>query len=171
MVRDRAGCEMKSSKLVDGLKLIGSLIICQFAGFLGSIFTRPSVGTWFAALRRPSFAPPNWLFSPVWISLFVLMGVSAFIVWRRGVSDRRVRVALGIFAVQLVLNISWSFLFFGLKSPAAAFIEILVLLIAIFWTVLSFFQISPVAALLLVPYLLWVSFAAVLNFSFWRLNP
>lgn len=167
---DHRGYDLGSSKLVQFLKLIASLIICQFAGFIGSLFTRPSIQTWYAGLTRPSFAPPDWLFSPVWIGLFGLMAISFFLVWRKGTDSRLVRAALGIFAVQLVLNILWSMLFFGFKSPPAAFIEMVVLWMAIFLTVVTFLRVSVPAGILLIPYLLWVSFAAVLNFSFWRLN-
>lgn len=100
----------------------------------------------------------------------MLMGISAFLVWRRGLDDRLVRIALGIFGVQLILNILWSAMFFGLKSPLAGLIDISILWIAILLTIINFFKISQVASFLLIPYILWVSFAAFLNFSLWRLN-
>lgn len=137
---------------------------------MGSVFTRISVGTWYAALKKPSFTPPNWVFSPVWITLFVLMGIAAFLVWNKGLSDQKVRIALSIFSVQLILNVLWSAMFFGLRSPLAGLIEIAVLWIAILLTILYFFRVSNTAGMLLIPYILWVSFAAVLNFSIWRLN-
>lgn len=153
------------------LRLIASIVICQAAGFIGSLFTRPSVSTWFSTLNRPSFAPPNWLFFPVWTILFLLMGISAFLVWRRGMGESPVRIALALFGIQLALNVLWSVLFFGLKSPPAAFVEIIVLWVAILSTILSFARVSMTAAMLLLPYILWVNFAAILNFYFWRLNP
>jgi len=162
---------MKRGKGVEFYRLVISLFICQLAGFIGSIFTTPAIPTWYRTLTKPSFTPPNWLFSPVWISLFVLMGVSAFIVWRKGLSDKRVKIALIMFISQLVLNTLWSVMFFGLRSPLAGFIEIIILWIAILLTVLWFLKISTTAGILLIPYILWVSFAAVLNFSIWRLNP
>jgi tryptophan-rich sensory protein len=155
----------------DLLKLILSIIICQAAGFIGSIFTSRSIPTWYASLKRPSFAPPNWVFLPVWITLFVLMGVSLYLVWRMLSRGQKVRTALILFAVQLVLNMLWSILFFGLQSPFAAFIEIVVLWMAILLTIIAFIRVSTAAAVLMIPYILWVSFAAVLNFFFWKLNP
>jgi benzodiazapine receptor len=156
--------------LSDLLRLALSIAICQLAGFVGSIFTRTSVGTWYANLEKPSFTPPNWVFSPVWITLFVLMGIAAFLVWNKGLSDQRVKIALSIFAVQLILNVLWSVTFFGLRSPLAGLIEIAILWIAILLSIFYFLKVSNIAGILLMPYILWVSFAAVLNFSIWRLN-
>jgi benzodiazapine receptor len=152
------------------LKLIASIIICQFAGFIGSLFTAPAIPTWYKTLSKPSFTPPNSIFSPVWITLFVLMGISLFLVWKRNLKDRNVKIALIFFAIQLILNILWSLLFFGLKSPLLAFIEIIILWFAILLTILKFLKVSRPAGVLLLPYLLWVSFAAFLNFFLWNLN-
>ncbi|MCJ7578812.1 MAG: tryptophan-rich sensory protein [candidate division Zixibacteria bacterium] len=152
------------------LQLVISLIVCQFAGFIGSVFTTPAIPTWYVSLNKPSFTPANWLFSPVWITLFVLMGISAFLVWNKGLDDKRVKTALSIFAVQLILNILWSAVFFGFRSPLAGLIEIAILWMAILLTTLNFFKVSKTAGLLLLPYILWVSFATVLNFFIWRLN-
>jgi benzodiazapine receptor len=154
----------------DLFKLILSLIICQLAGFVGSLFTSPSITAWYAYLNKPSFTPPNWLFSPVWISLFVVMGVSLFLVWQKTLHNPEVRVALLWFFVQLVLNVLWSAIFFGLKSPFFAFVEIIFLWIAILIAIIKSFRVSGLAGVLLIPYILWVSFAAVLNFSIWNLN-
>ena len=162
---------MGEIKTKDVIKLAISLLICQGAGFIGSLFTRPLIPTWYAALEKPSFTPPPWVFSPVWITLFALMGISLFIIWRRGLAEQKTRKALGIFGAQLVFNILWSALFFGLKSPLAGLIDIAVLWIAIALTCFYFFKISKAAGVLLVPYLLWVSFAVVLNAFIWRLNP
>ncbi|MDD3421595.1 MAG: tryptophan-rich sensory protein [Methanocellales archaeon] len=151
-------------------QLVYSIVICQLAGIIGSFFTFPSIQTWYAALEKPSFNPPNWLFSPVWITLFILMGVSLYLVWSSGAKTRYVKIALTLFGIQLILNILWSIIFFGLKSPFYAFIEIAILWVAILLTIFKFFKISKTAAYLLIPYLLWVSFAAVLNFSIWVLN-
>ncbi len=152
-------------------KLLISIIICQFAGVIGSVFTTPAIPTWYATLVKPSFTPPNWIFSPVWISLYLLMGISAFLVWRRGIENPQVNLALRFFIIQLVLNSIWSVLFFGLRSPLLGFIEIVLLWIFILLTVFYFFRVSKTAGILLLPYLLWVSFAAALNFSLLRLNP
>ena len=162
---------MGEIKTKDVVKLAISLLICQGAGFIGSLFTRPLIPTWYAALKKPSFTPPPWVFSPVWITLFALMGISLFIIWRRGLTEKKIGAALGIFGAQLIFNILWSALFFGLRSPLAGLIDIAVLWIAIVLTIWYFVKISKVAGALLVPYLLWVSFAVVLNVSIWRLNP
>ena len=162
---------MKSVKLSDILKLVASLLACQCAGIVGSIFTTPAIPTWYAALEKPVFSPPNWLFAPAWVTLYLLMGVAAFAVWRKGLNQKGVRVALVIFLVQLVLNALWSVAFFGIKSPLAGVVVIFLLWVAILFTILKFFRISIVAGSLLLPYIVWVSFAAVLNISIWLLNP
>ena len=159
--------KMKKS---DILKLIVSLIICQLAGFVGSLFTTPSIPIWYASLEKPSFNPPNWVFSPVWISLFVLMGISLFLVWQKTLHYPGVSSALFWFGIQLFLNMLWSILFFGLKSPFFAFVGIIFLWVAIFLTLVKSFKVSRLAGVLFVPYICWVSFAAVLNFSIWNLN-
>jgi len=157
-------------KKSDILKLIVSLIICQLAGFVGSLFTTPSIPIWYASLEKPSFNPPNWVFSPVWISLFVLMGISLFLVWQKTLHYPGVSSALFWFGIQLFLNMLWSVLFFGLKSPFFAFVGIIFLWVAIFLTLVKSFKVSRLAGVLFVPYICWVSFAAVLNFSIWNLN-
>jgi benzodiazapine receptor len=155
---------------VDVLTLVASILICQVAGLIGSLFTTPAIPTWYAGLAKPWFTPPRWLFAPVWTSLFLLMGIALFIVWRQGWGDRAVRIALSAFGAQLVLNILWSVLFFGLRSPLAGLIEIVVLWFAIALTVASCWRVSTRAGVLLVPYLVWVGFAMILNLSIWRLN-
>jgi len=156
-------------KINDILKLVASIIICQLAGLLGSLFTTPAIPTWYATLRKPFFTPPNWIFSPVWISLFILMGISLFFVWRRQ-GHPQIKIALIFFLVQLILNVLWSMAFFGLRSPLIGFIDIILLWIAILLTIQNFLRVSKFAGVLLFPYLLWVSFAALLNFSLWVLN-
>jgi benzodiazapine receptor len=165
------GCNMRKNKLPETLKLVTSLTICLFAGFIGSIFTGPSIPTWYATLIKPSFNPPDWIFAPVWTTLFFLMGISLYLVWNKGLQDKKVKTSLFTFGVQLVLNVLWSFLFFGLHSPFYAFLEITILWAAIMLTIVNFFKVSRTAGLLLLPYIFWVSFAAILNFSIWRLNP
>jgi benzodiazapine receptor len=152
------------------IKLIIALAVCQLAGVVGSFFTTPAIGGWYTALEKPGFTPPSWVFAPVWISLFVLMAVAAFLVWDKGFSAKGVKAALAFFGVQLLLNTLWSVLFFGYRSPFLAFIEIVALWLAIAVTALTFFRVSKPASFLLVPYLLWVSFAAALNFAIFRLN-
>jgi benzodiazapine receptor len=157
-------------KLAIVIKFIICLILTFSAAFVGSIFTREAVPDWYATLNRPSFTPPNWLFSPVWTILYLLMAISAFIVWQKGLANPAVKIALILYLIQLILNALWSVIFFGLKLPLPAFIEIIMLWTAIAFTILAFARVSITAALILVPYILWVSFAAVLNFSIWFLN-
>jgi len=147
-----------------------SIVACLAAGAIGSIFTRSAISTWYATLEKPPFTPPNWLFAPVWTLLYILMGIAAFLVWRKGLENRGVRIALIVFLIQLVLNALWSVVFFGLESPLYGLIVISVLWIAILVTIIKFFRISRVASVLMWPYLLWVTFAAVLNSSIWLLN-
>ena len=154
----------------DILRLIVSLASCQLAGLIGSIFTTPAIPTWYASLEKPFFTPPNWLFAPAWLTLYVFMGVAAFMVWRKGLSKREVRQGLIVFLIQLVLNAFWSVVFFGFQSPLAGVVVIVLLWIAILITILRFFRLSITAGSLMIPYILWVSFAAALNVSIWMLN-
>lgn len=152
------------------VRLLTSIIICEAAGLIGSVFTAPAIGTWYAGLNKPIFNPPNWLFAPVWTLLFLLMGVAAYLVYEKGWSAPGVPRALILFAVQLVFNILWSVLFFGMKLPFYAFIEIVILWGLILLNILEFYKISQPAGLILIPYLAWVSFAAALNLAIFRLN-
>ena len=156
-------------KIIDILRLIASILLCQVAGFFGSLFTTPAIPTWYKTLNKPFFNPPNWIFSPVWISLFLLMGISQFMVWRRQ-DHPKFKTALIFFFVQLILNILWSIAFFGLRSPLLGFINIILLWIAILLTIQYFLKVSKFAGVLLLPYFLWVSFATLLNFFLWILN-
>ncbi|MGB2696678.1 MAG: TspO/MBR family protein [Candidatus Zixiibacteriota bacterium] len=156
--------------MIDVTKLILSIIVCQLAGFIGSLFTRLSVSSWYISLNKPSFTPSGWVFGPVWITLYVLMGISAFIVWSKGFNNREVKVALIVFGVQLILNAFWSAAFFGLRSPFAGLIVIAALWVFILLTILYFFRVSGMAGVLLLPYIGWVSFAAVLNASLFVMN-
>lgn len=152
------------------LKLVYSIAICQLAGLTGSFFTVSSVSTWYSNLIKPGFSPPNWVFSPVWIMLFILMGISLYLVWVKGTKTKEAKIALALFGIQLFLNVLWSIIFFGLRLPFYAFIEIIILWILILFTIISFYKISKAAAYLLTPYLIWVCFAAILNFSIVYLN-
>lgn len=162
---------MGNRKLKDIFKLLISIIACQCAGLIGSLATVTAIPTWYATLDKPSFTPPNWLFAPAWITLYLLMGISAFIVWRKGLDSRPIQVALMVFLAQLILNALWSVVFFGLQSPLYGVVVIIALWIAILFTILNFYKISTAAAIILLPYILWVSFATVLNISIWILNP
>ncbi|MBN2199004.1 MAG: tryptophan-rich sensory protein [Candidatus Aminicenantes bacterium] len=154
----------------DIFKLVISLLVCQAAGFLGSLATTPSIPNWYRNLAKPSFTPPSWVFGPAWVTLYVMMGIALFLVWRRGAAAPGVKTALILFFIQLALNSLWSVLFFGLHQPFWAFIEIIILWIFILLTLIAFWRISLPAGLLLLPYLLWVTFASALNFAIWRLN-
>ena len=144
--------------------------------FLAVTFIAPALGAfsppgeWYASLNKPSWNPPSWIFGPVWTALYTMMAVAAWLVWRRGgwTTQRR---ALSLYFVQLALNAAWTPLFFGLKMPGLALVEILLLLAAIITTALAFHRASTGAAMLLVPYAAWVGFASFLNFTLWRLNP
>jgi benzodiazapine receptor len=151
-------------------KLAAAVLICLSAGFIGSFFSVDSIATWYTTLHKPAFNPPNWVFGPVWTTLYILMGISAYLVWMMGWDKKEVQVALWVFSLQLVLNTLWSILFFGAKELFWAFVEIVFLWMAIAVTVFLFYRLSRNAALLMVPYLLWVSFAAFLNYSIWQLN-
>ncbi len=157
-------------KLRDMVKLAVSIIACEGAGLIGSVFTTPAIPTWYAGLQKPPFTPPNWLFAPAWITLYLLMGIAAFIIWRRGLDNRGVKIALAVFLVQLTLNTLWSVVFFGMQSPLYGVIVIVLLWTAILVTIIRFARLSAPAAWLLAPYILWVSFAAALNVSIWMLN-
>jgi len=152
------------------VKLVVSIIACQCAGVIGSVFTTPAIPNWYAAIEKPAFTPPSWLFAPAWITLYLLMAIAAFLIWRKGLGEEGVKTALVIFLVQLVLNALWSLVFFGLQSPLYGMVVILVLWIAILLTIIKFFKLSTAAGALLLPYILWVSFASILNISIWVLN-
>jgi tryptophan-rich sensory protein len=150
--------------------LAASIIICTLAGAIGSPFTFPAIPTWYATLSKPFFSPPNWVFGPVWTMLYILMGISAYLIWQHGWKKKQVRFALFLFGMQLFLNALWSILFFGLRSPFYGLLCIIPLWICIALCIRAFYPIERWAAYLLVPYLLWVSFATILNAAIWMLN-
>jgi len=152
-------------------KLVGSIAACEGAGGIGAIFTTSAIPTWYAALNKPAFTPPNAVFSPVWITLYLLMGIAIFLIWRKGLEAKGVKPAFIIFWVQLVINILWSVVFFGLKSPFGGFIVIVLLLIAVVITIVQFFKVSRLAGGLLIPYIVWLGIATSLNVGVWILNP
>lgn len=162
------------------LKALILIIICEVIGITAGIATSEGVNGWFQTLEKPFFNPPSWLFAPVWTTLYFLMGISAALVWHKGTDNRRekffeiqsnkIRIALGLFAIQLFLNFCWSFLFFKYHLLLFAFIEIITMLIFIILTTIHFYKVNKLAGLLMIPYILWVSFASILNFSLWWLN-
>ena len=149
--------------------LVVSTGVCFGVAAVGSAMTIPSIGTWYATLTKPSWNPPNWVFGPVWSTLYLCMAIAAWRVWReRGLSAALIPLAL--FGLQLALNCAWSGLFFALHKPWLAFADIVVLWFAIVATMFSFSRVSSFAGILLAPYLLWVTFAAMLNFTIARMN-
>ena len=154
----------------NAIKFVVAVATPLVVGGLSGAATARGVATWYPTLVKPSFNPPAWIFGPVWTLLYLMMGVAAFLVWREGLASDGVRIALAVFGVQLALNGLWSILFFGLRSPGWAFVEILVLWLAIGATVWVFWRVVPAAGALLLPYWAWVTFATVLNGSIWTLN-
>lgn len=150
--------------------LLLSILVAQGAGAIGSFFTFSAIPTWYIYLNKPFFSPPNWLFGPVWTLLYTLMGISAYLVWRRHQFDKKSLPFWHVYWTQLALNTLWSILFFGLKFTGFAFIEILVMWYFIVRTIQEGYKIDRWSAYLLYPYLLWVTFASLLNLSVWLLN-
>jgi translocator protein len=161
---------MKGFSLKEIPKLILSILIVFVAGSIGTLATTSELTTWYAALTKPSWTPPNWAFGPIWTTLYILMGIALFLVWREGLDRKDVKFAILIFAVQLFLNILWSLVFFGMHSIFGGLILILILWIAIFANIIAFYVISKPAGLLLIPYLIWVSIASYLNYTVYLLN-
>ena len=148
------------------LALVGWLLLTFSAAAFGGFFLP---GEWYARLQKPSWNPPNWIFGPVWTTLYTAMAISAWLVWKRGGFAAQ-RGALSLFLLQLLFNALWSPLFFGMKQPAVAFVDIVLLWLALLATVVAFWRARPVSGALLVPYLAWVTFAGALNFTLWQLN-
>lgn len=151
------------------LVLVLFVIVCLFIGYLGSFFTVASIPTWYSALNKPFFSPPNWIFAPVWTTLYILMAIAAFRVWERR-KNKSAKNVFKLFGIQLFLNAVWSPVFFGAKNLILAFVVIVALLYFIFLTIKAFAKVDKVASYLLYPYIAWVGFATILNFSVWLLN-
>ena len=151
-------------------QLIFSIGICLGVGILGSLFTISAIPTWYAALNKPEFSPPNFIFGPVWTILYILMGISFYLIWVKGTQKKAVKNALILFLVHLFFNASWSIVFFGVHLIFLALINIIILWILIIALIIKFSKINKKAAILLSPYLLWVSFATILNYNIWILN-
>ncbi len=151
-------------------QIIISIIICQAAGLIGSIFTFSAIPSWYSTLNKPSFNPPNWLFGPVWTVLYILMGIALYLVWQQIKINPRAKPAIILFLIHLVLNASWSIIFFGLQNIGLALVELIVLWLMIILVTWQFWQIKKIAAKLMLPYLAWVTFAAILNLTLFILN-
>lgn len=158
-----------SAKSINILKFIVSIVIPLGLGSVAGIVTSEAIPEWYASLNRPSFSPPNWLFGPAWTTLYILLGISLFLVWKQPPSVDRNR-ALLMFAVQMVLNFAWTFIFFYFRMLQLALIEIVVLWLSILVMMLWFYKVKPLAAYLNIPYILWVTFATVLTAGYFYLN-
>lgn len=177
-------CDNIVIQMRNSLKLIITIAVSELAGIIGSFFTISAIPTWYATLVKPDINPPSWIFGPVWTTLYLLMGIAAFLVWfsyAKASADKKkewnrkdvrkdVQKALAVFGLQLVINAVWSIIFFGLHSPLWALVDITLMWLTIIWTMVLFYKISKPAMWLLVPYILWVSFASYLNYSIWILN-
>lgn len=152
------------------LLLLASFGIIILAAFVGSAFTLGKIDGWYAGLIKPSFNPPNWVFSPAWTILYILMAVSLYLVWRHGTEKKNVYLAIKAFLIQLVFNVLWSIAFFGTESIIGGLVIIFALWLTIAYTIIRFAKVDKLASYLFYPYLAWVSFAAVLNYSVWVLN-
>lgn len=151
------------------LKLTLSLAMPLLVGAIAGIATAKAIPTWYATLNRPSFNPPNWLFGPVWTTLYIILGITLYLVWTQPPGKER-DMAMVAFVVQLALNFGWSFIFFYYRQLGFALMEIVVLWLCILAMILLFYRVRPLAAYLNIPYLMWVTFATVLNAAYFRLN-
>lgn len=154
------------------VRWIGLFVIvalCLAVGGLGAVITTPEINGWYRSIAKPTWNPPDWVFGPVWTTLYVLMAIAAWLVWKP-LGMKEGATPLTLFAIQLALNFAWSWIFFGLHQPGWAFAEIVILWLTILATIVAFFCRSRTAGWLLIPYLAWVTFAGVLNFTIWRLN-
>jgi len=154
----------------DAIRLLVSIIACFAAGGIGSVFTFKAIPIWYAGLKKPPYTPPKWVFGPVWTTLYILMGISVFLVWQSGLTSSGATLAFTLFWIQLCVNALWSVIFFGIKSKGVAVIAILVLWLLILATIVVSFPVSRWAGVLLIPYILWVSIASYLNIGVWWLN-
>ena len=151
------------------LGLIAFILVCLGTAALGAWATTPEIDGWYQTLAKPSWNPPSYVFGPVWTTLYVMMAIAAWMVWKPA-GYRGAPGALALFAAQLLLNLAWSWIFFAWHQPGWAFVDIVLLWAVLLATTVAFFRQSQIAGWLLVPYLAWVSFASVLNFTIWRLN-
>ena len=151
-------------------KLLISVAVPLLIGFGGSVFTTSEIGSWYQTIQKPAWNPPNWIFGPVWTTLYTLMGIALFLVWKKDPGSKLKRTAMILFAIQLILNFFWSIIFFNQHEIGWALVEIVILWFLILLTIIAFASIEKIAAWLMVPYIAWVSFATILNFTIWQLN-
>jgi tryptophan-rich sensory protein len=155
-----------SKKVNEALKIFGCIAVCLLAGIIGALFTATGPNSWYTNLVKPSFNPPNWIFGPVWTTLYILMGIALYLAVKHKAGIK----AIIVFAAQLLLNTFWTIIFFGFEKTGLALIEIVVLWAFILWTIMLFYKKSKAAAYLLIPYILWVTFAALLTLAIYILN-
>ena len=151
-------------------KLIISIVIPVAIGASAGFFTATGVDSWYQTINKPLWNPPNWIFAPVWMTLYVIMGIALFLVWKSDTSEALKKRAITLFAIQLVVNFFWSFIFFNQQQPGWALVEIIAMWVSILLTIFAFAKVNKTAAWLLVPYISWVSFATILNYTIWQLN-
>ncbi|MEO0042516.1 MAG: hypothetical protein RL329_1964 [Bacteroidota bacterium] len=151
-------------------KFVISILLCEIIGISSGLFSAGAIQTWYMTLQKPSWNPPNYLFGPVWTILYVLMGISLWLIWKSNASEPLQKKAIYLFALQLFINFWWSIVFFNFQSPALGLIVIILMLLSILRTIFQFAPISKTAAWLLVPYISWVSCATILNYTIWSLN-
>jgi benzodiazapine receptor len=161
---------MENRGFIGIFKLLIAVIVCQAAGIIGSIFTAGAVTGWFASLNQPPFTPPDCMYAPIWITMYLLMAIAAFLIWWRGLHIKPVRIAMILFLVQLVLNVLWAVVLFGLQSILFGLITVVALWIMVLFTIIQFYRISNAAGSLMIPYILWVTFAVILNGALYLLN-
>ena len=152
------------------IKLVVSILASFTAAGIGSFFTFKAIPNWYAGLKKPPYTPPNWAFGPVWTTLYILMAISVFLVWEKGLATNGALLAFILFWIQLLFNALWSIIFFGIKSKGGGVIMIVVLWLLILATIITSFRVSGWAGALLIPYILWVSIASYLNIGVWALN-
>jgi translocator protein len=156
--------------MTNTIKLIISIAIPVAIGATSGFFTVTGVESWYQTINKPSWNPPSWIFGPVWTSLYVMMGIAFYLVWKSDSSSILKKTAIILFAAQLLFNFFWSFIFFNQQQIGWALVEMLIMWVLILLTIFAFANVSKTAAWLLVPYIAWVSFAAILNFTIWKLN-
>jgi translocator protein len=162
---------MNSFSVSEIPKLIVSILAVFLAGAVGTVYTLKEITTWYVSLIKPSWTPPNWAFGPIWSTLYVLMGISLFLIWREGLERKDVKIAILVFAVQLVINVGWSIIFFATHNIIGGLVLVIILWISILINILVFYRISKPAAIILIPYLIWVTIAGYLNYTVFVLNP
>ena len=155
---------------IDFPKLIAAIAVCFIASIIGHFFTVGSLGNWYAALEKPFFTPPGWVFGVAWFAIYAMMGMAAYLVWERAYENKEAKFALALFGILLGLNIGWSFIFFTMHNIFLALIELIILWIAIAGTIIKFKEISVKASVLMLPYFIWVGFAVLLNYFMWIMN-